>query len=227
MAVITAVLLPGLDGTGELFAPFVDAAPVGVSTIVADYPTSEASVDILERHAREKITDHCIVIAESFSGPIGVRIAADLRVQALVLCNSFISSPIFPALRYLVIPPLFTIPLPSLVIRSVLLGHQSHPALVENVHSVLRRLPADVIARRVRQVLQTDERRTVRSLSKPILYLRGHNDRLVSERSWKELQTIRPDAQVVGIPGPHMLLQISPKECWRSIVRFVEESAAG
>jgi len=64
MAVITAVLLPGLDGTGELFAPFVDAAPVGVSTIVADYPTSEASVDILERHAREKITDHWIVIAE-------------------------------------------------------------------------------------------------------------------------------------------------------------------
>src|SRR6266516_4682725 len=156
MAVITAVLLPGLDGTGELFAPFVDAAPVGVSTIVADYPTSEASVDILERHAREKITDHCIVIAESFSGPIGVRIAADVRVQALVLCNSFISSPIFPALRYLVIPPLFTIPLPSLVIRSILLGHQSHPALVENVHSVLRRLPADVIARRVRQVLQTN-----------------------------------------------------------------------
>src|SRR5688572_12014000 len=87
MAVITAVLLPGLDGTGELFAPFVAAAPQGIRTIVVDYPTSKTSIDVLERRVREKLTDRCILIAESFSGPIGVRVAADDRVQALILCN--------------------------------------------------------------------------------------------------------------------------------------------
>ena len=227
MAVITAVLLPGLDGTGELFTPFVAAAPLGISTIVVNYPTSKASIDVLERRAREKLTDRCIVIAESFSGPIGVRVAADDRVKALILCNSFINSPILPALRHLVIAPLFGIPVPTFVLRFLLLGQMANPVLVESARSALRRLPAGIIAHRVRQVLQTEERSTIRSLRKPVLYLRGLSDNLVSERSWRDLQTIRPDAKIVRIRGPHMLFQVSPAECWKAIERFVEESAAG
>jgi|SRR5436309_860828 len=227
MAVVTAVLLPGLDGTGKLFAPFVAAAPRAISTIVVDYPTSEASIDVFERRAREKLTNRCVVIAESFSGPIGVRVAADDRVQALILCNSFITSPILSTLRHLAIPPLFAIPIPQFVLRFVLLGRQANPALVESAQSALRRLPASVLAHRVRQVFQTDERSRVRSLRKPVLYLRGLSDNLVSERSWRDLQTVRPDAQIVRIRGPHMLFQVSPAECWRAILGFVEESASG
>jgi hypothetical protein len=94
---ITAILLPGLDGTGELLAPFVAAAPREITTVVVGYPTSEASIDVLERRVRERLTNSCVVIAESFSGPIGVRVAADVRVRALILCNSFVTSPISPA----------------------------------------------------------------------------------------------------------------------------------
>jgi pimeloyl-[acyl-carrier protein] methyl ester esterase len=227
MAVITAVLLPGLDGTGELFAPFVAAAPQGITTIVVDYPTSKTSIDLLERRAREKLTDRCIVIAESFSGPIGIRVAADDRVQALILCNSFINSPILPALRHLVIAPLFAIPIPESMLRFLLLGRQANPGLVKSARSALRRLPASVVAHRVRQVLQTEEQSTVRSLRKPVLYLRGLSDNLVSERSWRDLQAIRPDAEIVRIHGPHMLFQVSPGECWKAIQRFVAETAAG
>ncbi|PYS44212.1 MAG: hypothetical protein DMG13_34195 [Acidobacteria bacterium] len=208
MAVVTAVLLPGLDGTGKLFAPFVAAAPRAISTIVVDYPTSEASIDVFERRAREKLTNRCVVIAESFSGPIGVRVAADDRVQALILCNSFITSPILSTLRHLAIPPLFAIPIPQFVLRFVLLGRQANPALVESAQSALRRLPASVLAHRVRQVFRL-------------------SDNLVSERSWRDLQTVRPDAQIVRIRGPHMLFQVSPAECWRAILGFVEESASG
>ena len=224
---LTAVLLPGLDGTGELFGPFVAAAPPGITTIVVDYPTSEASINVLERRAREKLTNPCIVIAESFSGPIGVRVAADVRVQALILCNSFVTSPISPTLRYLMVPPLFAIPVPAFMLRFLLLGNLVDPALIHSVQSALRQLPASVVARRVRQILQTREQTTVRSLRKPILYLRGLSDVLVSERSWRELQSIRPEDQIVRIQGPHMLLQAAPDECWRAILDFVQESAAG
>lgn len=227
MAVITAILLPGLDGTGRLFAPFVAAAPNGISPIVVDYPTSESSIDALARRVQEKLTNQCLIIAESFSGPIGVRVAADARVRALILCNSFISSPILPALRHFVVAPLFAIPLPEFVIRRVLLGRQADPSLVECAQGALQCLPASVVARRVRQVLQTEEQNTVRSLPKPILYLRGLSDNLVSERSWMDLQKIRPDAQIARIEGPHMLLQVSPNECWQAILQFVEDSAAG
>jgi pimeloyl-ACP methyl ester carboxylesterase len=222
---ITAILLPGLDGTGELFAPFVAAAPPWISTIVVDYPASKVSIDGLESLARQKLTDRCIVIAESFSGPIGVRVAADDRVQALILCNSFITSPTAPALRHLAIAPIFAIPIPASVLRLLLLGRRANPALVKSAQSILRRLPAGIVAHRVRQVLQTEERTTVRSLRRRVLYLRGLDDNLVSERSCRHLQTIRPDAEIVRIRGPHMLLQVAPAECWKAIEKFVEESA--
>jgi pimeloyl-[acyl-carrier protein] methyl ester esterase len=227
MTITTAILLPGLDGTGDLFGPFAAAAPQGISTIVVDYPTSEASIVVLEQCARDKLTNRCIVIAESFSGPIGVRVATDDRVQALILCNSFISSPILPALRHLVFAPLFAIPIPELALRFFLLGRHANPILVESAQHALRRLPASVISQRIRQVFKTNEQNAVRSLRKPVLYLRGLNDKVVSERNWRELRAIRPDAEMVNIRGPHMLLQVSPVECWRAIVKFVEASAAG
>jgi pimeloyl-[acyl-carrier protein] methyl ester esterase len=226
MTASTAVLLPGLDGTGELFAPFVAAAPQGIRTIIVSYPTNESSVEVLELRVREKLTDECIVIAESFSGPIGVRVAADARVQALILCNSFVTSPLMPVLRLLAFAPLFAIPVPKFVLRFFLLGNRGSPSLAESARSALRRLPPSVVARRVRQVFQTDERKAARTLSKPILYLRGVGDNLVSESSWKELHMIRPDAEIVRIQGPHMLLQVSPAECWQAILSFLEKSAA-
>jgi pimeloyl-ACP methyl ester carboxylesterase len=227
MKAITAVLLPGLDGTGDLFARFVAATPKGITPVVVDYPTSKTSVDILDRCARERLTDRCIIVAESFSGAVGVRVAADDRVQALILCNSFVKSPILPALRFLVLPTLFAIPIPDFLFRYLLLGRESDPMLIKNAKSALGQLPPSVIAHRVRQILQTDERGTVRSLRKPILYLRGQGDRLVSERSWRELKATRPDAEIFRIVGPHLLLQAAPAECWAAIQRFVLESATG
>jgi pimeloyl-[acyl-carrier protein] methyl ester esterase len=179
MTVSTVLLLPGLDGTGDLFAPFVDAAPRGIKTVVVEYAVTDASIEVLERHARERLVKDCIVIAESFSGPIGIRVAADARVRALVLCNSFIKSPVFPLLRHLAIAPLFAIPLPKFALRSFLLGRRANPVLLEKTQRAIRRIPATVLARRVRQILLADEQTAVRTVAKPILYLRGLSDKLV------------------------------------------------
>jgi pimeloyl-ACP methyl ester carboxylesterase len=215
------LLLPGLHGTSELFARFVSAAPKGMRTIPVDYPANLSSFDDLEDIARDKLADPCIVLAESFSGPIGVRVASDDRVRALVLCGSFVRSP-SRAGRF-AIAPLFSIPFPAFVIQLLLSGRRADPSLVTGVQTALRRLPGSVVARRIQEVARAEESERVQSLRKPILYLRGTDDLLVSERSCKDLERIRPDARIVRISGPHMLLQVSPHECWRAILNFVEE----
>ncbi len=43
MSRITLVLLPGLDGTGDLFAPLVDALDPNVPTQIVRYPLADAS----------------------------------------------------------------------------------------------------------------------------------------------------------------------------------------
>jgi pimeloyl-ACP methyl ester carboxylesterase len=161
------LLLPGLHGTSELFARFVNAAPGNIKTIPVDYPAGLWSFDDLEPFAREKLVDPSVVLAESFSGPIGVRIASDDRVRALVLCSSFVSSP--SRVGRLAIAPLFALPIPAFILRILLSGLHCDPTLVTDVQMVLRRLPRATVARRIREVAQADERQRAQDLHKPIL----------------------------------------------------------
>src|SRR5689334_8209434 len=94
----TLVLLPGLDGTGELFAAFV-AALRGHDVQIVDYPRDRAmSYAALEEFVREKLPGEVdyFLLAESFSGPIAISVAASSppHLRGLILCGSFAANPL-------------------------------------------------------------------------------------------------------------------------------------
>src|SRR5882724_3945896 len=75
----TLVLLPGLDGTGKLFADFIKVLGSRVSTMVVAYPSDHPlGYDELEELVRSALPQNrsFVVLGESFSGPIAIRIAA-------------------------------------------------------------------------------------------------------------------------------------------------------
>ncbi|HUE74834.1 MAG TPA: alpha/beta hydrolase [Pirellulaceae bacterium] len=223
----TLILLPGLDGTGKLFEPFLAAAPRGLAPIPVAYPTQFASYDELEPIVRAKLTDHCVLLAESFSGPLGVRLAADARVRALILCNSFVSPPHPAWLRHLAIGPLFCVPPPGWLLRRFLLGKVATPELCQSVRDAVRQVPRAVLARRLRQVLSCGEQKVLSSHRKPVLYLRGSNDAVVSLLSWRAIKSVNPDAQLAEVAGPHLLLQTEPQACWKAILPFLGAVGVG
>src|SRR5580698_7334133 len=98
------VLLPGLDGTGKLFAEFLKALDLGVSANVVPYPPDiPLGYDELEPLVRSALPTRgrFVLLGESFSGPLAIRIAA-LRPPALVgliLCVTFASNP-YPYLAW-------------------------------------------------------------------------------------------------------------------------------
>src|SRR6476646_5995820 len=100
------VLLPGLDGTGNLFAEFIAVLPSGFQVITARYPTtgslSYSQLAPLVRHATPT-SDPFVLVAESFSTPLAIQIAAeDLpNMKALVLCAGFATSPVRGWQRFL------------------------------------------------------------------------------------------------------------------------------
>ena len=79
------VLLPGLNGTGDLFAPLLAKLPDSLSATVVRYPAAEP-LDYLghEAIARAALpTDRpFVLLGESFSGPIAIRIAASAPISA-------------------------------------------------------------------------------------------------------------------------------------------------
>src|SRR5437667_542141 len=99
------VLLPGLDGTGELFAPFVNCLDNHFTTTVVSYPGDQLlNYQQLIPKIREVIPwgEPYTLVAESFSGPLALRFceAQPESIQAIVFVASFVTKPIHPLLEW-------------------------------------------------------------------------------------------------------------------------------
>lgn len=127
------VLLPGMDGIGR-FRGFKEALGGETDCLALSYPPDvPLGYDALTTRAREALprdTDY-ILVAESFSGPIAIRLAAERPpgLRALVLAASFCRSPVRglkrAALRYAG-ASLFRIRPPRFVAKCFLLGSAAH-----------------------------------------------------------------------------------------------------
>src|SRR5262245_52178733 len=92
------VLLPGLDGTGALLAGFRRTLGPGIRTIVVSYPPDpDIGYVALEGVVRALLPQDqpFVLLAESFSGPIGISIAASrpVSLRGLILVSSFARNP--------------------------------------------------------------------------------------------------------------------------------------
>ena len=91
------VLLPGLDGTGSLFAPLLANLPETLVPVVVKYPPDQVLYyEQLFPYIREVMpwNESYILLAESFSGPLAIKFAAEQpeNIHALVLASAFFSS---------------------------------------------------------------------------------------------------------------------------------------
>ena len=92
------LILPGLDGTGARIAPFVRELEPSVQARIIGYPPDRplgyAELEVLVRNALP-IEGPYVLLAESFSGPIAIRLAAEPPpgLAASILCATFAKIP--------------------------------------------------------------------------------------------------------------------------------------
>ena len=221
------VLLPGMDGTGSLFGPLVERTPPAFDARVVTYPRDVGEVSELARRAAEAIPSDrpFVLVAESFSGPIALTLAArrPVGLRAVVLCATFVTNPVpwFPAaLASMVRSPVFAMT-PSVLVEASLLGTQGDADLRARVREAIAGVPADVLAQRARACLRADARAALVSCPAPILILRATQDLVVPASCTREIVEARPDAILREIAAPHLLLQVAPEAAWMEIERFV------
>ena len=121
------VLLPGLDGSGKLFDPFIKQFPQASRITVIPYPT--------DRHIPfNQLGDYLApllpndkplaILGESYSGPVALSLAArgDINIQKLILVASFAKYPasfLKSLSKYLPLSLLFRLPMPVWLKHSV------------------------------------------------------------------------------------------------------------
>jgi pimeloyl-ACP methyl ester carboxylesterase len=221
------VLIPGLDGTGDLFASFIEALDGIECQVIAYPPDREMNYAEHAAFVRERLpaSGDFVLLAESFSGPVGVSIAATppVHLKGLILCCTFASNPLpvfGPLSRLIAAFPAMKIP-PALFAPFLYAGHAT-PELRRTHAAAMAKVKASTLRARVAAILGVDYSLQLRKVAAPILYLRALHDRLVPASALSKIQHVRTDILVEEIDGPHFLLQTQPRFCADAVKRYLE-----
>ncbi len=224
-----AIVLPGLDGTGLLLDAFVASlAPVFDAEAVA-YPAHGAGdYDALTHHAIARLPRDApyILIAESFSGPIGIRIAAQRPegLAGLVLCATFARTPDHmlprPLARMVSRLPLRW--LPTAPLHAAMMGRWSTSEWRQRTEAALARIADATLRTRWNAVLQVDVTPLLAAIRVPVLYLQASRDRVVPRTSRQAIVEALPTSTMEIIEGPHFLLQVRAAGCAHAIAAWCD-----
>ena len=223
------VLLPGLDGTGKLFAEFLQALNLGVGAHIVPYPPDvPLGYDELEALVRAALPAHgpFVLLGESFSGPLAIRIATSppRGLTGLILCVTFASNP-YPRLAWARGLAAF-LPLKSLPrwLRAPLMWGSASPSTApRQSERATAGVAAAVIRRRIAALLAVDETASLAKIAVPTLVLCATGDRVVSKTATTKIMHGIRHARRVDVDGPHLLLKTRPQECAAAVLEFIRE----
>ncbi|MEO0814258.1 MAG: hypothetical protein AAFY60_15455, partial [Myxococcota bacterium] len=195
---------------------FAPATAVAYPRHLARYLDLEGFV--LARFARESSSVH--LVAESFSGPLAVRIASHHpeRVASLTLVSTFLARPTYAPIASLAklgfrLPPIA----PGL--RLLLLDRKTPDGLVQELQEAISETPTSVLRRRLSEAMAVDVTREFVGLKAPVCWLEPTRDRVMRSSLAQALQ-LQPSLRLHRVRGPHLLLQCRTDECATLIRNF-------
>ena len=226
------VILPGFDGSVELYTPFCQHVErEGGEAVVIGYPTNLplTADELLEYvESRIPIDRRIILMGVSFGGPIAARLLARKRREYIggVFCTTFIRSPRPFVLKFRRIFPVKSLSFffrSAFLVRYFFYQRDSDKGLIQQFQQVNSGLHPSVLSCRIEMLAHLDKQGIEEQLNIPSCYLQASGDKIVPEHSAKELKSILRSLQVITVHGPHALLQCRPRESWRHIRSFINQ----
>lgn len=226
---MTLVLLPGMDGTGQLFAPLVAALGAGSEVKIVTYPTlGTLGYAELEAIARASVPTHSpfVLLGESFSGPIAISLAASSprNLKGLILCCSFVRNPqpTLSCFRYLLGPISFK-HIPISIISFFLLGSFATTNLRAALTQTLSQVTPEALRARLEAVSTVDVSAKLAHVTVPVLCLSSLHDRVVPQAATTKISRLVPTARLAFLDAPHFMLQAKPEAAANEIELFLRD----
>ena len=176
------LIFPGLDGSDVLLRDFVAAAPSNASVRVLPLPDADSYSELADKFDRfVRDVGPCVLIGESFSGPLAILLAERHRdlVKHLVLVATFARSPTPSIVRFVPWSLVFRLPLPGILSR-LLIGQ--HERLLPSLRDAIGTQSARTKAKRISMVANVNVVVPLLNTRCPITYLQPTNDRLIHKR---------------------------------------------
>jgi pimeloyl-ACP methyl ester carboxylesterase len=223
---VELVLLPGMDGTGDLFAPLQAALGTRVSTYVLPYANQGgAGYEILaDRLAEFLPTSPFVLLGESFAGPLAILLAARRPpgLRGLVLVATFSRSP-RPWTRHLsaLLPWVFMTRAWAHASLPFLIGNRASAPLRHAYVEAVSSIDNAALRGRLAATLSVDVDTELASIDVPIMFLRASRDALVPREASEHARGVRADMVHHLVDGPHGILQANPRDSAEHILAFI------
>lgn len=223
------VLMPGLDGTGLSFEPFLPFLPADAKIAIVRYPKDLllSFEETVECAAAQIPADNPpIVIAESFSGPVAIQMIGSgwVKAKALILCATFAKSPrpiVWRIMRFLRLPLLIRPDMPKRFFKIVIGDDKLIAELLPLWKKVHADVPTRVMDHRLKIINNVDVTKWLKKLIVPCLYLQATNDRVIPSSCLADFEKCIPNLVIKRIKAPHFILQAQPQACLNAIEEFM------
>ena len=219
--------MPGLDGTGKLFAPIVPILEAQFDLVFMTYPDLNSFQDYIDL-ARNQLPAEpgYSLLAESFSGPVAIALLAHLQDQIgpSVLAATFARSPLATLTRMASHVPgqMFSIGALNEFCLDIDAPEDEDFSETQPLPlNVTEQLDGAVLKHRISVFSRIDVSAMLPHIRTPILYLRAKRDGILSENDARMLQQNLPAVRRVDLDGPHLLLQTCPQQCADLIIRHL------
>lgn len=222
-----------MDGTGILFAPLLKQLDKRIRPVVVQYPPDKPmSYNELLPIISQAIPENTpfILLGESFSGPLAIMKAAEYpkNLVAVVLVATFIKNPLpwLPAwTRLFAITPVFWLTKHFIVSKALVSGYGKAEmlALLDMAHGMVK---ASVMAKRAKDILSVNVEADLKKIKAPIYFIGGKDDKVVPRLNLRKILGVRLDVKPRLIPGPHLILQVNPRESAEVIKEIMKKEKA-
>ena len=231
-SVLNLVLLPGMDGTGELFEYLIAELPSEINTIVVAFPNNSVmSYEELTEFVRIQIPKELpyVLLGESFSGPIAIALAANAneKLICVVLSCTFAVNPrpLLSKLSFLVPQMEFSDKLIN-ALRILLLSSFRNDQVFDQLKNALHKISSETMRARLDEVIHVDYLAKLTEIKVPILYLKGKQDYLVPASASRKILKFSKYVTIVELDAPHLLLQVVAKDAAKLISSYISKVLA-
>jgi len=220
------VLLPGLDGTGDLFKPFLLTYPDPDYEVIKLPITSNQDYNTLVLNVREHLPKiDFVLVGESFSGPIAAALASDksLPMKGVIFVATFLSPPnpmLLNFAKWIPFQFMSNLPLAKHVLKNLLFERDTKNDLLLSFKRVLNDIPPEIIRQRLEAIRGLKQKNEFQKI--PALCLVASHDKLVPKNNSQEFKKFFEEISVQEIRGSHFLLQTNPKDCGKAIFAFID-----
>jgi len=217
------VLLPGLDGTGILFKPFIEALPNEIGVLVISYPPNlkKSYEELIEVVINQLPEEKFILVGESFSGYIAYQIALrkPKHLRSVVFVATFLESPrpfLLGLSSWLPRSLLLSVPIPNYIAKTFLLGLAANKKNIGLLNQSLKEVSPSVLSYRLQEIAKLRISHQLCEIQ--ATYIQATDDKLVPKKCLESFKKVFNNISTFQIEGSHFILQVNPLACAKVII---------